>query len=1010
MQRVPGGWVVRLASLAALCAAPAAWSVPLSDLSPDRAHLGNFPGELVAGRITGIAIDPSNPSRVLAAANNGGIFGSDDSGAHWETWIRPDGTPGTYGIGLQTSGETHFSRIAMDGQGNALVMGWHKVYGDSGPGSIYFSSDSGHHWKRAVTPAPFSGNFNARSGIAFGPSGTGYAVGGGQFGVSTDHGASWSWSSALGGSTANSPFLTGLDVIQVKGTQGPFGSFPGADGAEMIGFCAFDVSAPTGAPPPPLKKGEADVALVVPSLNIWGRIGIPAGSATSFIPMTVSTCQVAFDPNNPLRIYVALQGTTQVTNATGSTSGVYQVSIHPGQGATWFALGAPAGGNGRSVYVQAAAVDQTSTSVFFGNSFDTYQHYYLSKADPPPAGWTRLPALHSDPTRLAFAPGSACPVFGANDGGIESISNCTNSTSSNPAGWSFDRKHSGLHAMQAWGGAFAQDGNFKTLAMGLQDNGLFHASYTYTPIDPSNGSLTWTDEDVCGDTWWAIADYTDPSRLVGTCAVANPMPQKGFGPNVRKYENLGGLNESPGVVDMTGPLSGGSPLYAKFARMATWAWGAASDFIAPGRLAVPTYTTTSGSLQMFVADLTSLTFTATGQPSFLTLSDVPPALTQLQGDIAATGRESLNGGPGSFYVYFIPSLGTAAKGAPPVNLTAPLWVFDGANWTPLTSIPAPVRVFGDQRTPGRAYVVDKNGVVWKTTSPLVFEQAQDLTKLARSKAGGSNELPCYYSVCSVAFDPANPARIAVGTADNGIFVSNDDGVSWSEALGAPPKPHNGITGLFFDPSSPFPNNENGIALTWGRGAWAFQLNAIKMVVGPPANGQNGILAGNIAGVEGITLAGQALEAVVTDLRRARRLQRRDGRAVDAAEPAPLIDESSEPAPLPFFDPLTVPLLTGRLGRVIAPPPPREPPTAEVARFPVELTADLQFSFALPPLPPGQYLVQVILPGSAQVPRTTAGTEICVPRDDDGDRSGCTTDGGDGEDDDDHESGDGPDSD
>src|SRR4051812_931587 len=88
-------FATRLAILAvvmtavSLAAAGGAAGESRHDLNPDPAKTGDPLGP--AGRIVGVAVDPTNPKRAYAMADSGGVFGSTDGGQTWRGNVNPDG-------------------------------------------------------------------------------------------------------------------------------------------------------------------------------------------------------------------------------------------------------------------------------------------------------------------------------------------------------------------------------------------------------------------------------------------------------------------------------------------------------------------------------------------------------------------------------------------------------------------------------------------------------------------------------------------------------------------------------------------------------------------------------------------------------------------------------------------------------------------------------------------------------------------------------------------------------
>jgi hypothetical protein len=145
---------------------------------------GGFYGGVNSGRITGLAAIPSglHPGRVVAATAGGGIWTSDDEGAHWEA--RTDGAA-DLAMGSVVDDPSNANHlIAGTGEANQC--------GDCHPGAgILVSTDGGQTWSLQNPGSVFSGLDIAQ--VAIDPSNSNHefaATTGGLF-VTSNGGVSW---------------------------------------------------------------------------------------------------------------------------------------------------------------------------------------------------------------------------------------------------------------------------------------------------------------------------------------------------------------------------------------------------------------------------------------------------------------------------------------------------------------------------------------------------------------------------------------------------------------------------------------------------------------------------------------------------------------------------------------------------------------------------------------------------------------------------------------------------
>jgi hypothetical protein len=142
--------------------------------STDHGATWQYAGLRQSGAFGRIAVDPSNPKRVFAAASGDlyvpggerGLYLSEDGGDHWHRVLAGQNN---------TSGAAD---IAIDPQhpNNILVAMWdhtrkpsHRIYGGEGSG-VWRSTDGGATWNEVVLPSGLAEDQIGRIGVAFAPS------------------------------------------------------------------------------------------------------------------------------------------------------------------------------------------------------------------------------------------------------------------------------------------------------------------------------------------------------------------------------------------------------------------------------------------------------------------------------------------------------------------------------------------------------------------------------------------------------------------------------------------------------------------------------------------------------------------------------------------------------------------------------------------------------------------------------------------------------------------------
>ena len=296
----------------------------------------------VIGRVSAIAVDPSDPKHLLLGAAGGGIWESKDTGA---TWIpRTDQLP-SLAIGAVTFDPTAPNRAyAGSGEGN--------FYSNLGAG-VYKSTDGGTTWTVAAS-APFVGvGFFDLVVDPASPS-TLYAATTKGFYKSTNSGASWSqkrsggcWDISVhpnGGSVeVLAAFVDGLFVSTNAGTSFAAVALPSPPSSAWLRLAVDRVMT---SPDVAYAFGAAGTAAYLwrRAGSTWTKVTLPAVNhdPSQYFPNKLEIGQAQYDwyvaapPNNVGEVYIGAIDTFRGTLG-GSTWQWKNVStqgtnsIHPDQ-------------------------------------------------------------------------------------------------------------------------------------------------------------------------------------------------------------------------------------------------------------------------------------------------------------------------------------------------------------------------------------------------------------------------------------------------------------------------------------------------------------------------------------------------------------------------------------------------------------------------------------------------------------------------------------------------------
>ncbi|MEM1178079.1 MAG: hypothetical protein AAGM22_07040 [Acidobacteriota bacterium] len=708
--------------LGALTPSPAAAQVTFEDISPDFTDTWNVdPDRASGGRTNGIVVDPTNGNIMYAATEWGGLYKSTDAG---RTWGRLTGhlPVVTWDVAVDPSTPQRvYATSYFDGRANPLS-------------GIQVSTDGGAIWTRpasATPPAGFCSNGNDRTepsafGISIDPSTPSTVYVGTACGVakSTNSGGTWTFIDPTPGGGADRV----TDVVAL--------------GGNVVHACGDD-----------------------------GHLRSDDGGATWVQGTGISSgrCTLAVSPDEDY-VLLAVVGVSIFETTDGNAAG----------GATWTQTRTNPTPQGRVPFVATNQRSDAGGDNVFDLWFGDVSLFRATCTTPPtpaPGGaprcgtgetpawagpFTRQVGGHDDMGSIVFDPSvvtDACPILMSSDGGIY-YNNDTSADCHNP-NWA--EPDVTPHALWPWSmNGNERPGAEEDLYFGLQDNGLF-ASVDVNDQDPS-----WHNE-LCCDGFDATGD--DSGGLFSVCCFGGGgrstvvfRTERGF-LNAAQIPNYpaGGLQPAFDYPDSFATYGDGT--YVMVTRDCNVGGGGCTGsdggvFITSnidagaitwtelGDATEPPTTTICGVYPSVAGDGTPTFYTMSGSCNSRSTSDRVFRFTGTNPLGAWTEITLPSGGFGVFAVHptdpnRVIASGLSSSGAAMFSSTD-----GGANWTPM---------------PGLDALMDGGGDF-----------------LIRSLVGPTSAtgFSGYWQPSLVAFD-RNSDRILAGGQDSGLFLSQDDGATWT---------------------------------------------------------------------------------------------------------------------------------------------------------------------------------------------------------------------------------------
>ena len=381
-----------------------------------------------SGRVTALAVDPSNSSIVYLGAAEGGIWKTTNGGSVWSPLTDTQASLSTGSIAIAPSND----QIIYAGTGEEDFSG------DSYFGlGVLKSTNAGSSW--TMLSGPFAAGRMYIGSIAVHPTNPNTVLAGTSSGVylTTDGGNTWT--QVLSGAAA-----TGVMFSPSNGNTAyaALGTYSGNS-----------------------KNG------VYVSTNAGSTWTLDDGSGSGALPTSsVGRIAIALAPSSPSTLYAAI-----ANSSSGSLLGLYKST---NGGSSWSKLtSTPNYCYPQCWYDNVVAVDPANASVVYVGGSDTYGTLFQSLNGG--TSWTNvttgsnLVELHEDHHALAFSK-SGSVLYAGNDGGVWSTTNVASSS----VNWT--NLNSSLAITQFYGGLTV---NSPTLVYGgSQDNG----------VQQYAGSVAWT--------------------------------------------------------------------------------------------------------------------------------------------------------------------------------------------------------------------------------------------------------------------------------------------------------------------------------------------------------------------------------------------------------------------------------------------------------------------------------------------------------------------------------------
>jgi len=431
----------------------------------------------VSGRVTALAVDPTNPIIVYLGAAEGGVWKTTNGGTSWTPLTDTQVSLAVGSIAIDPS--NHATVYVGTGEGNNNQ----DVYYGAG---ILKSTDGGSTWTRLSGPfvGPF-GSFNLDGGafigaLAVSPANSQVLLAG-ILSTSTTNG-SGVYRSADGGNTWT--LALGIDD---RGTAALFDPTNGNIAYAALGAPLAASPAPFGDPL--LQNG---IYKSTDGGQTWTKVLLETSNIIGRIALTIA-------PSSSTTLYAAIADATTSSNSLRAV-----VKTTDGFKTFTTLTNAPDFCNPQCWYNNVVAVAPNNPNVVYAgglNQEPNFPDHTVIRSLDGGNSWSVISVganggtVHTDTHALAFS-GDSSTLYVGSDGGVWSTTNVATA----PVNW--NSLNSTLALTQFYGGLSMHPTNPSLGFGGAQDNGV--QQYT--------GSLTWSVV-ACGDGGYTAIDFVTPTTV-----------------------------------------------------------------------------------------------------------------------------------------------------------------------------------------------------------------------------------------------------------------------------------------------------------------------------------------------------------------------------------------------------------------------------------------------------------------------------------------------------------------
>lgn len=687
------------------------------------------------GRSVAVDISPSDPNRVITAAESGGLFQSTDGGSNWSH------------VDSFVPHRMNDVKYAPNNASLLVATTWRN--GDSAnPGGIWRSTDGGVSWERPASLASIcGGNFNAY-GIAFEPSTTNvYSGTDCGLAASFDAGATWSLqASERVHAVVAHPNAT-IDLCTNNGHRR----------FTRTGTTLTPVGGPGADPIPGAGGGGCD-----------SRNGL------------ASAHDLAADPGDPQVLFVVKSGssTTLCGGTVANPAGLDFLYESDDGGVNWTQIDSMCNPvrNPWVVSHRSRNGNPSDFDIYYSQGFNVTRLTCTTnvgggapRCTGPGAAVT---AAHPDPSMVAFTwDSSNCAKFLVNDGGIEESADCGATFSFQAGSGSSNGNYNALQVYTVNGQVHPPAGH-TDLFFGAQDNRNWGSP---------DGGVTWPNQDCCEGGHFDLphSAASDVGQRVVYFTCGPPCPYRMAGPHLTGAANWPNPPGTDPGADKGSPvlIKGTTDTYVQWTQVAPptnqlnrttnagGAWTAINGAtIAQPLMSIPAVSGPPGDPTIYQAFCT------------VNCGFVAPAggLMKITGAMGPTATvTNITAGLGT--------LGTYNDGQGAFLLQEPAFGVDPNN--PLHLIAADVA--------GNMMRQSQDGGATWTADPALTNLVTDNGRLAFG-----NIFFVGSQARAIAFSPADSDIILVGTESAGIIASFDNGQSWAKLIGS--EKVTAVTSFFFD--------------------------------------------------------------------------------------------------------------------------------------------------------------------------------------------------------------------